>query len=57
MNKTGFQISCEKAQLVVTMEINKPFSMINLDNYDYITLIKCIILKGDNSTYIIDFNS
>lgn len=42
IDKIGFQISCEKAQLIITMDANKLFYIIDPKNCDYITLVKCI---------------
>ncbi len=42
MDETGFRIGCGKAQLVVTMDPNKPLRMIDRENYDYITSVECI---------------
>lgn len=36
MDETGFWIDYKKLQLVVTIDLNKPLCMINLNNYDYI---------------------
>lgn len=42
MDETRFWISCEKAQLIVTIDLNKLFHMIYLDNHNYITSIEYI---------------
>ncbi len=42
MDESGFRIGCGKAQLVVTMDPNKPLRMIDPENRDYITSIECI---------------
>ena len=47
IDETKFRIGCGKAQLVVTMDLNKPFCMINLKNRDYITSVKCIGPAGE----------
>lgn len=47
MDKTGFRMSCGKAQLIVTINPNKLFYMIDLKNRNYITLAKCIGSAGE----------
>ncbi len=47
MDETGFRIGCGKAQLIVTMDANKPFCMIDPENRDYITSVKCIGSAGE----------
>ena len=47
MDKTRFWISCEKAQLVDTIDPNKPFCIIDPNNHDYITSIECISSVGE----------
>ena len=47
MDETGFRIGCGKAQLVVTMDPNKPFRMIDPENRDYITSVECIGSAGE----------
>ena len=42
MDEMDFRIGCRKAQLVVTMDLNKPLRIIDPDNRDYITSVKCI---------------
>lgn len=46
MDKTGFQIGCRKTQLVVTIDSNKLFYVINPENRDYNTLVKYISFAG-----------
>ncbi len=47
MDETGFRIGCGKAQLVVTMDPNKPLRMIDPENRDYITSVECIGSDGE----------
>ena len=47
MDETGFRIGCRKAQLVVTMDPNKPLRMIDLENRDYITSVEYIGSAGE----------
>ena len=47
MDETGFRIGCGKAQLVVTMDPNKPLRMIDPENRDYITSVDCIGSAGE----------
>ncbi len=47
MDKTRFWISCEKTQLVVTMEPIKLLRMIDPENHDYITLVEYIGSAGE----------
>ena len=47
MDETGFRIGCGKAQLVVTMDPNKPLCMIDPDNRNYITSVECIGSLGE----------
>ncbi len=47
MDETRFRIGCGKAQLVVTMNPNKPLRMIDPDNRDYITSVECIGSAGE----------
>ena len=42
IDETRFQIGCGKAKLVVTMDSNKLFCMIDPDNRDYITSVEYI---------------
>lgn len=42
IDKTGFWIGCRKIQLVITIDLNKPFCMINPKNHDYIPLVEYI---------------
>ena len=42
VNETGFRIGCGNSKLVVTMDINKPLLMIDLENRNYITSAECI---------------
>ena len=37
MNKTGFQIDCRKVQLVITIDLNQSFYIIDPEIYEYIT--------------------
>ena len=53
MDKTGFWISCEKAQLVVTMDPIKLLRMIDPENHDYITLVECIGSAGEIIPHIL----
>ena len=46
MDETGFRIGCGEAQLVVTMDQNKPLRMIDPKNRDYITSVECIGSAG-----------
>lgn len=46
MDETSFRIGYRKAQLVITMDQNKPLRMINPDNCDYITSVECIGLAS-----------
>lgn len=46
IDKTNFWIGCRKAQLVVTIDANKFFCMINPENHNYIISIKYINLAG-----------
>ncbi len=47
MDETGFRIGCGKAQLVVTINANKPLCMIDPENRDYITSVECIGFAGE----------
>ena len=47
MDETGFRIGCGKAQLVVTMDPNKPVRMIDSENRDYITSVECVGSAGE----------
>ncbi len=38
----NFKINCEITQVVVTLDINRLSKMIDLDNRNYITQVKCI---------------
>lgn len=42
MDETGFCIGCRKGHAVVTLDPVKPFHLKDLDNQNYITLVKCI---------------
>lgn len=42
INETSFQNSCEKAQLIVTIDVNKLFQMIDPENRNYIISVKYI---------------
>ena len=53
MDETGFLIGYGKAQLVVTMDSNKPLRMIDPDNCDYITSIECIGSAGETIPLIL----
>ncbi len=37
MEKIGFKISCEIAQLMLTLDLSKLFEIIHANNCDYIT--------------------
>ncbi len=47
MDETGFRIGYRKAQLVVTIDPNKPLQMIDPENCDYITSVECIGSAGE----------
>ena len=47
MDEADFQIGCGKAQLVVTIDANKPLRMIDPENRDYITSVECIGSAGE----------
>lgn len=47
MDETSFRIGCGKAQLVVTMDPNKPFCMIDPENRDYIASVEYIGCAGE----------
>lgn len=47
MDEANFQIASGKAQLVVNMDPNKPFCIIDLENRDYITSVECISSAGE----------
>ena len=47
--QTGFRIGCEKTQLVVTIDPNKPLCMIDPESRDYITSVECISSAGENT--------
>ena len=47
MDETGFRFGCGKAQLVVTIDPNKPVRMINPENRNYITSVECISSAGE----------
>ncbi len=49
MDETGFRIGCGKAQLVVIMDRNKPFRMIDPENRDYVTSVECIGSAGETT--------
>ena len=42
MNETKFRIECERAHMIITLDSKKPFRMINSNNRDYITFVKCV---------------
>lgn len=42
MDETGFQFSYGKVQLVITIDVNKHFCMIDLENHNYITSVEYI---------------
>lgn len=46
IDETRFWIGCEKAPLVVTIDLNKSLSIIDPDNHNYITSVKCIDSVG-----------
>ena len=46
MDETGFQIGCGRAQLIVTLDANKPLRMTDPDNWDYIISVECISSGG-----------
>lgn len=46
IDETRFWISYRKAQLVIIIDPNKPFRIIDSDNRDYITLVECIGSTG-----------
>ena len=46
MDEKGFRLGRGKAQLVVTMDPNKPLRMIDPENRDYITSVECIGSAG-----------
>ena len=46
MNETGFRIGCGRAQVVITLDANKPLRMTDPDNRDYITSVECISSAG-----------
>ena len=47
INETSFRINCDKAQLIVIMNVNKSLRMIDSDNRDYITSMKCVSSADD----------
>ena len=47
IDETRFWIGSGKAQLVITMDPNKPFCMIDPDNHDYITSVEYIGFAGE----------
>ena len=47
MDETGFRIGYREAQLVVTIDPNKPLQMIDPENCDYITSVECIGSAGE----------
>ena len=42
MNETKFRIDCERAQMIITLNPKKFFRMMNSNNRDYITSVKCV---------------
>ncbi len=46
MNETGFRIDCGRAQLVVTLDPNKPLRMTDPDNRTYLTFVECVSSEG-----------
>ena len=42
MNETEFRIDCERAQMIITLNSKKFFRMMDSDNRDYITSVKCV---------------
>lgn len=42
MNETSFRIGCERAQMIITLNPKRSFRMMNPDNRDYITSVKCV---------------
>ncbi len=46
MNETGFRIGCGRAQLVVTLDPNKPLRMTDPDNRTYLTSVECVSSEG-----------
>lgn len=53
MNKIEFRIGCGKAQLIVTMNPNKLFRMIDLKNCNYITLVEYIGFANEIIPFIL----
>ena len=47
INTTSFQINSEKSQLIVIIEPNKLFHIIDPNNRDYITSVKCIVSTSE----------
>ena len=47
MDETGFRIGCWKAQLVATIDPNKPLRTIDPESREYITSAECISSAGE----------
>ena len=47
MNETDFRIDCDRAQLIMIMNVNKSLRMTDSDNRDYITSMKCVSFADD----------
>lgn len=46
MNETNFRIGCGWAQIVITLNLKKSLCMMNSNNRDYITSVKCVNSTG-----------
>ena len=46
MNETDFRIECERAQMIVTLNPNKPLRMTDSDNRTYLTSVESISSDG-----------
>ena len=47
MNETKFRIDCGKGHEIISFHATKPLRMMNPDNRDYITCVKCICANDD----------
>ena len=47
MNETDFRIDCGRTQMIITLDPKRPLRMMNSDNRDYITSVKCVSSGGE----------
>ena len=52
MNETNFRIDCDRAHLVMIINVNKSLRMIDLNNRDYIISMKCVNFVNDVISFL-----